>query len=84
VRIIAASILASALGGAPLQCAKEPEHQNREYETPAEALYGLAQTFAKRGDDKAWRETLEYLVERYPNDRYAKDAKKDLAAAGAE
>lgn len=82
MRIIAITVLASALGGAPLQCAKEPEHQQREYETPAEALYELAQTFTKRGETAAWRQTLEYLVERYPNDRYAKKAQADLAAAG--
>ena len=28
-------------------------------------------------------ETLEYLVERYPNDRYAKKATTDLAAASS-
>lgn len=81
MRFIAISILVSALGGAPLQCSREPEHQQREYETPAEALYGLAQTFEKQGDREAWRQTLEYLVKRYPNDRYAKEAKADLAAA---
>ncbi len=81
MRFIAISILASALGGAPLQCSKEPEHQQREYETPAEALYSLAQTFKERGDQKAWRQTLEYLVKRYPNDRYAKKATVDLTAA---
>lgn len=72
---------AAVLGHAPIQCARDPEPELREYETPAEALYGLAQRFEASGDREAWRRTLEYLVERYPNDRYAKMAEEDLEQA---
>lgn len=63
---------------APMQCQSDPEPAERRYETPAEALYDLAQRFKKQGDEQAWRETLEYLIERYPNSRYTVMAKDDL------
>jgi TolA-binding protein len=72
------SLVLTAGAVAPLQCQSEPEPAHRRYETPAEALYGLAQQFQKQGDDKAWRETLEYLIERYPNSRHAVMAEDDL------
>ena len=66
---------------APLQCQSEPEPAERTYETPAEALYGLAQRFKQQGDEDAWRKTLKYLIERYPNSRYTVMAKDDLGHA---
>jgi len=78
---VRALLLAALLFGntfAPLQCQSEPNPDERRYETPGEALYELARRFKKAGDDKAWRETLEYLVERYPNSRHALMAKDDL------
>lgn len=74
-------LLAAALGQAPLQCASEPEPSMRTYETPAQALYGLAQQFKAKGNEESWRTTLQYIVTRYPNSRYAGMARTDLAAA---
>jgi len=68
-------------GHAPLQCASEPDPELRRYETPGEALYGLAEQFKSKGDTAAWRATLEYLVARYPNSRFAAMARDDLEAA---
>jgi hypothetical protein len=68
----------AAFGHAPLQCSSEPDHSLRRNETPGEALYGLAQQFKTEGNDRAWRETLRYLIERYPNSRYAVMARSDL------
>lgn len=73
-----------ALGGAlfaqaPLQCSREPDPDLRTYETPPDALYDLAQRFKSKGDTSAWRDTLSYLVERYPSSRFAERAKQDLA-----
>lgn len=81
---VRAWILIAALGGAaaPYQCAGDPEFKERKEETPAEALFGLAQQFKARGETQAWRDTLEYLVARYPNSRFAKMAKSDLAEGG--
>jgi TolA-binding protein len=75
--------LGFALNAAPLQCASEPDPALRKHETPEEALYGLATRFRKSGDENAWRETLGYLIERYPNSRYAVRAKDDLAGGAA-
>lgn len=79
MRLIAL-VLCAPLIGAPLQCGSEPPAAERRYETPGEALYGLAEQFKAKGDQVAWRSTLEYLVARYPNSRYAKMAKDDLDA----
>jgi hypothetical protein len=81
VRLVATLLCALGLGGAPLQCASDPEPELRRYETPGEALYGLAQQFKAKGDDSAWRATLDYLIARYPNSRFAAMARTDLEQA---
>jgi hypothetical protein len=77
VRLLALGLVA-ALNWAPLQCASDTDPALRRYETPGEALYGLSQQFKAKGDAKAWRATLEYLISRYPNSRYAGMARDDL------
>ena len=62
-----------------MQCASDPEPEMRRWEEPGEALYGLARQFKAKGDEAAWRATLEYLVARYPNSRFAPRAREDLA-----
>jgi len=74
----------AALGYAPLQCASEPDETLRRNETPDEAVYGLAEKFREHGNEAAWRETLEYLIERYPNSRHAARARQDLGQGGPE
>ena len=71
-----------ALAEAPLQCPHEPDPKLRREETPGEALYGLAGQFQARGETSAWRSTLEYLIARYPNSRFAEMAKQDLEEKG--
>ena len=71
-------LLSSALSLAPFQCAGDPDPSRAIEETPGEALYSLAGEFKKHGDDAAWRETLQYLIERYPSSRFAEAAKTDL------
>jgi hypothetical protein len=67
-----------SLGFAPLQCGSgDPE--DAPSETPPEALYQLSEHFQKQGDEKARVETLEYLIDRYPNSRFAVRAKNELA-----
>jgi hypothetical protein len=84
VRTLATLLVALGLGGAPLQCASDPDPELRRYETPGEALYGLAQQFKAKGDEEAWRATLEYLIARYPNSRFAVTARSDLEQPSAE
>ena len=79
VRMLAVAVLSALLGQAPLQCASDPDPELRRYETPGEALYELAGQFKAKGDQKAWRTTLEYLISRYPNSRHAEMARLDLA-----
>jgi outer membrane protein assembly factor BamD (BamD/ComL family) len=84
VRLPIALVCAALLGQAPLQCASDPDDKLRRYETPGEALYGLATQFKAKGDTKAWRTTLEYLIARYPNSRFAEMARLDLAEPSPE
>jgi hypothetical protein len=80
LRLLAAlTVSLASIGWAPLQCGGEPEGDLRRWEEPGEALYGLAQQFKARGDEAAWRATLEYLVARHPNSRYASRAREELA-----
>jgi hypothetical protein len=76
----AASLLVVALlfSHAPYQCARSPDDSRRREDSAAEALYGLAQKFKKAGDDRAYRDTLSFLAERYPSSREAQMARVDL------
>jgi hypothetical protein len=74
---------ATLVSQAPLQCSHDPEPDVRTYETPPEALYGLATRFKAKGDQTAYRGTLEYLIERYPNSRFAERAKDELGSPAA-
>jgi hypothetical protein len=82
VRVLWISTLLGSLSAsvAPLQCGSgEPDPALRRNETPDEALYVLATKFRQNGDERAWRTTLEHLVERYPNGRFAVRARLELA-----
>ncbi len=82
MRLLAALALSAAsIGWAPMQCAGDPDPDVRRWEEPGEALYGLAGQFKARGDEKARRATLEYLVARYPNSRFVVRAKEELRQA---
>jgi outer membrane protein assembly factor BamD (BamD/ComL family) len=80
---LAPLLLIAAFGAAPLQCSHEEDPALRKYETPPDALYDLAQRFKEKGETAAYRETLGYLVERYPSSRFSERAKQELAAAPA-
>ena len=75
---LAAVSLALSLAFAPYQCAKEPDPAVQREETPGEALYRLAEEFRARGDEQAYRATLEFLVSRYPSSRFAPAARDEL------
>jgi hypothetical protein len=78
VRFSVLVVGAALVSQAPLQCSHEPEPDVRRYETPPEALYALATRFKAKGNESGYRGTLEYLVERYPNSRFAMRAKDEL------
>lgn len=72
-------LTASSVAFAPMQCQSDPPPEQNRYEHPPEALYALAKRLRAAGEVRAWRITLETIVERYPNSREAVMAKDDLA-----
>jgi outer membrane protein assembly factor BamD (BamD/ComL family) len=68
---------------APYQCARSPEATVRE-ETPAEALYHVAQKLHADGDEQGYKTTLRYIVDRYPSSRFAVAARADLDALAGD
>jgi hypothetical protein len=79
----AAGLLAAALGVAPMQCRRDPDPNLRWEDTAGDALWGLALDFEARKDEAAAKETLRYLVEKYPSSRHAPAARAKLGAASA-
>jgi hypothetical protein len=66
-------------GSAPYQCKSDDPATVRE-DTPGEALWSLCGRFAAEGNDKAARETLDELIERYPSSRLARRAEDERKA----
>jgi hypothetical protein len=73
-----AAILAAAIGVAPMQCAHEPDPNLRTEDTAGDALWALALKFEAEHNDPAQKETLRYLVEKYPSNRHVPEAKTKL------
>ena len=77
-------LLSVVLALAPMQCRGSQDPALKTDETPGDALYSLAQEFRAKGDDVAYRETLRFIVARYPSSRRAVTAKLELESdAGA-
>lgn len=68
---------------APLQCPSTPRPERAREESPAEALWQLAERFEAQGDAPARRATLTFLVERYPASRFSERARLALRPADA-
>ncbi|MCA9589445.1 MAG: hypothetical protein KC657_29255 [Myxococcales bacterium] len=82
MRVVVLSALAlSTLGAAPMQCKRDPDPNLRIEDTAGDALWDLAADFKKKGDDRAARDTLRYLVEHYPSNRHAEAARAELGAS---
>lgn len=80
--MIRAGVLLLVLAAAPLQCPSRRGYETAREESPAEALWNLAERFAAQGDLNARRATLSYLVERHPSSRFAERARLALTDAG--
>lgn len=78
------ALVALVLALAPMQCSRSQDPALAREESPGDALYTLAQDFRSRGDEKAWRETLEFLVKRYPSSRRAASARLELEAGARD
>jgi hypothetical protein len=79
LRVAAAAAL---LATAPMQCGHTPDAELREDETPGDALWQLSQRFKAAHDDAGEKQTLAYLVERYPSSRWAPAARDEIARLG--
>jgi hypothetical protein len=84
--ILRAGLIAALVssGAAPLQCGHTPDAELQEDDTPGDALWRLAQKFHDRRDGPAERQTLQYLVERYPASRWVAPAREELARLPTE
>lgn len=65
-----------------MQCGHAPDPAERQEDAPEDALWDLASDFHARGDDAAYRRTLETIVKRYPSSRRAEAARLVLGDAG--
>jgi TolA-binding protein len=63
-----------------MQCQGSDDPSLARSESPGDALYDLAQDFRAKGHAEAYRETLRFLIERYPSSRRAVTAKSELEA----
>ncbi|PIE06313.1 MAG: hypothetical protein CSA75_00195 [Sorangium cellulosum] len=75
------ALFALAVSLAPYQC-QSNDPKTRNYESPGDGLYDLAQEFRAKGQDEAYKETLRFIIERYPSSRRAVTAKSELEAMG--
>jgi hypothetical protein len=80
--LVLVASLASLLN-APIQCGHETDPALRTDESPADALWDLAQKFHEAHDDAAADKTLRYLVDRYPASRWAAAARAQLGTTPA-
>lgn len=78
-RLLCTVLLAAAAGGAPMQCPSDDRPAMRTEADAAEELYVLAGRLRDRGDLAGWRTTIEYLIERFPDSRWAAAGRVDLA-----
>ena len=67
---------------APFQCASEPDPSRRLQDSPAEALWDLAEAFRQEDAASARERTLRQIVERYPDSAEAEMAR--MALGGRE
>jgi hypothetical protein len=83
IRLVTAGALLAALGTAPMQCRHDPDPNLRREDDAGDALYALAQDFRAKGDEESARQTLRFLVEKYPSNRHVPSVRAELAAEGA-
>jgi hypothetical protein len=82
IRIVTAGALLAALGTAPMQCRHDPDPNLRREDDAGDALYALAQDFRAKGDEESAKQTLRFLVEKYPSNRHVPSVRAELGAEG--
>jgi TolA-binding protein len=78
---IAGVLSVAMLANAPLQCGHSSDPNLRHEDDAGDALWSLAMDFRAKGNEQAARQTLEFLVQKYPSNRHVPAAKEDLASA---
>ncbi len=81
MRVVAATVagaLLASLGNAPMQCGHGGGAEGGHAEEPGDALYALAQDFHARGNEEASRQTLQFLIQKYPSNRHAPAARAEI------
>ena len=73
-------LIALVVAIAPMQCAGSDDPSLARSENPGDALYALAQDFREKGQQDAYKETLRFLIDRYPSSRRAVTARSELDA----
>ncbi len=81
LRSAALSLLLASASLAPFQCSSEVDPNKRREDEPGEALYGLAEQFKEKGDQRARADTLRFIIKKYPTSRFAERARLDLDEA---
>ena len=76
-----AGLALTLMGHAPLQCSRSPDPELRREDTAGDALWDLAQEFRAKGNEAAAKQTLRFLVERYPSNRHVPAARAELGEA---
>ena len=82
MRALTAAVLIASLGNAPMQCGHNTDPNLRGEDSAGDALYALAQDFRTKGNDQAAKETLRFLVDRYPSNRHVPAARAELDLPG--
>ncbi|AKV02224.1 hypothetical protein AKJ09_08887 [Labilithrix luteola] len=80
-RVVGSFALVASLGNAPLQCKHDPDPTMRTEDSAGDALWSLAEDFRAKGNDEAARQTLRFLVDRYPSNRHVPAARAELEGA---
>jgi hypothetical protein len=72
---VALTMMALSHVVAPMQCASARPYEQRREESPAEALWMLAERFDAQRNREARDETLRFLVQHAPGSRFAARAR---------
>jgi len=75
--------MAALLALAPLQCPSPQHPAAAREESPADALWLLANQFGAENNLPARERSLRFLIERYPSSRYAERARIVLGGGDA-
>jgi hypothetical protein len=78
---LSSGALVAALGTAPMQCAGSHAEKSAREESPGDAIYALSQDFHAKGNEDAAKQTLRFLVEKYPSNRHVPAARAELEGA---